>query len=63
MGETFQEKVFPFPEPLNDEQHQMLSMLVEPVEKYFEEKGKSRAINFAMMSFETPCVCEVDEAQ
>ena len=34
-----QEKVFPFPEPLNEEQMATLNMLVEPVEKFFEDKG------------------------
>ena len=40
-----QEKVFPFPEPLNEEQMATLNMLVEPIEKYFEEKGNNRICN------------------
>lgn len=30
-------QVFPFPEPLSDEQRQTLRELVPPVEKFFEE--------------------------
>ena len=39
MSIFYQEKVFPFPDPLNEEQRETLTMLVEPVEKYFQEKG------------------------
>ena len=40
-----QEKVFPFPEPLNEEQMATLNMLVEPVEKFFEDKGNGTIAN------------------
>ena len=40
-----QEKVFPFPEPLNEEQMATLNMLVEPVEKFFEDKGNGIIAN------------------
>ena len=36
---SLQEKAFPYPDPLNEEQRETLNMLVEPVEKYFVEKG------------------------
>ena len=36
-----QESVLPFPEPLNEDQYGTLSLLVEPVEKFFEDKGET----------------------
>jgi hypothetical protein len=35
-----QDKVFPYPEALDQDQRNTLNMLIEPVTKYFEEKGK-----------------------
>ncbi|KAL9959520.1 hypothetical protein ACROYT_G032847 [Oculina patagonica] len=45
LGRFNKEKVFPFPDPLNEEQRETLTMLVEPVEKYFEEKVDSAQID------------------
>ncbi|KAJ7331248.1 acyl-CoA dehydrogenase member 9 [Desmophyllum pertusum] len=45
LGRFNKEKVFPFPDPLNEEQRETLTMLVEPVQKYFEEKVDSAQID------------------
>ncbi|CAH3170212.1 unnamed protein product [Porites lobata] len=45
LGRFNKEKVFPFPEPLNEEQMATLNMLVEPVEKFFEDKVDSGQID------------------
>ena len=36
-----QDRVIPFPKALDEEQSKLLGTLVEPVEKYFLEKGKN----------------------
>ncbi|RMX59352.1 hypothetical protein pdam_00014009 [Pocillopora damicornis] len=45
LGRCNKEKVFPYPDPLNEEQRETLNMLVEPVEKYFVEKVDSAHID------------------
>ena len=35
----FKDQVIPFPKALNEEQSKLLGSLVEPVERYFLEKG------------------------
>ncbi|XP_020631609.1 acyl-CoA dehydrogenase family member 9, mitochondrial-like [Orbicella faveolata] len=45
LGRCNKAKVFPFPDPLNEEQRETLTMLVEPVEKYFQEKVDSADID------------------
>ncbi|KAK3748757.1 hypothetical protein QZH41_020325, partial [Actinostola sp. cb2023] len=45
MGRLNKDKVFPFPEPLNQDQRDTLNMLVAPVQKYFEEKVDSTKID------------------
>ncbi|XP_031566608.1 complex I assembly factor ACAD9, mitochondrial-like [Actinia tenebrosa] len=45
LGRFNKEKVFPYPEALDQEQRNMLNMLVEPVTKYFEEKVDSVKID------------------
>ncbi|XP_078693160.1 very long-chain specific acyl-CoA dehydrogenase, mitochondrial-like isoform X2 [Branchiostoma floridae x Branchiostoma belcheri] len=39
MGQVAPEQVFPFPEVLNEEQKEFLQMLVDPVDKFFEEQN------------------------
>ncbi|XP_022784456.1 acyl-CoA dehydrogenase family member 9, mitochondrial-like [Stylophora pistillata] len=45
LGRCNKEEVFPYPDPLNEEQRETLNMLVEPVEKYFVEKVDSAQID------------------
>ncbi len=35
----FQDKVFPYPEPTDDQQ-ETLQMMIDPVERFFTEKGR-----------------------
>jgi hypothetical protein len=39
----FQDKVFPYPEPTDDQQ-ETLQMMVDPVERFFTEKGTRKSI-------------------
>lgn len=42
-GQAQIDQVFPFPEPLNEEQLDTIKMLIDPMEKFFEVKVNDKS--------------------